>query len=178
MDLSNIGPTTAWKLLITPMRTNYNILDLGPKVMSYQRFDSYRDDFTFTNKRGKAIAVSLYFPVHRNQSEDTPARKLNRPCVVYCHSQSGCRIEGAFLQEFCIENGLGLCLFDFAGCGKSQGEYVTLGWQEMDDVGQLVDLLTTTYQATQIILWGRSMGAVSSIMYAERNSMFLSSMAS
>lgn len=177
MDLSNVGPTTAWKILISPHRTNYNILDLGPKVMSFPRHDSFRDDFKFTNKRGKSIAVSLFFPLRKDESANSPHQhRLNRPCVVYCHSQAGCRVEGFFLLEFCIENGLGLCLFDFSGCGKSQGDFVTLGWQEMDDIGQLVELLTGTYAATQIVLWGRSMGAVASIMYAERNSLFLSSM--
>lgn len=179
MDLSNVGPTTAWKILICPTRTNYNMLDLGPQLMSYQNFDSFREDFRFTNKRGKAIMVSVYFPILRSDNDNhTSGHRLNRPCILYCHSQSGCRIEGAFLQEFCIENGLGLCLFDFEGCGKSQGDYVTLGWHEQDDISQLVDLLIGNYNATQIILWGRSMGAVSSIMYAERNSMFLSSMVS
>jgi len=67
-------------------------------------------------------------------------------------------------------------LFDFAGCGKSSGEYVTLGWKETDDLSQLIDILTRDYSATQISLWGRSMGAVTAIMFAERSSFFLSSM--
>ena len=95
---------------------------------------------------------------------------------MYCHSQSGNRIEGLFLQEWCIENSYGLCLFDFNGCGKSGGEYVTLGWKEQDDLEQLINILTRDYKATQIALWGRSMGAVTSIMYAKRHSLYLSAM--
>lgn len=176
MEMNQIGPTTAWRLLIAPHRTNYSLDDLGPKLTSFASNDALREDFKITNKRGCSLAVSLFFPIQKGSKVTGLTRTLNRPCVIYCHSQQGCRVEGVFLLEFCIENGIGLCLFDFAGCGKSQGDFVTLGWHEADDVGQLVDLLTTSYRATQIVLWGRSMGAVAAIMYAERNSMFLSAM--
>lgn len=177
MNLSDINVTTAWKILISPTRTNYSMDNLGPRLMSYQNFDSCRVDANFTNSRGNSVCYSVFFPIKQNVPIETPEKlKLNVPCLIYCHSQSGCRVEGQFLQEFCIENGMGLCLFDFAGCGKSSGEFVTLGWKETDDLAQLIDIITKQYQASQITLWGRSMGAVTSIMFAERNSFFLSSM--
>jgi alpha-beta hydrolase superfamily lysophospholipase len=177
MNLSSVNPNNAWKILIQPERMNYSIDNMGPKLMCYTKFDSYRKDFTFINGRGAQICVSLFVPIRPNTKvANYETLILNCPCVVYCHSQSGNRIEGLFLQEFCIENGYGLCLFDFNGCGKSQGDYVTLGWKEHDDLEQLVNLLTKDHAATQITLWGRSMGAVTSIMYAKRHSMFLSSM--
>ena len=36
--------------------------------------------------------------------------------------------------------------------------------------------MTTEYKANQISIWGRSMGAVTAVLYAKRNSMFLSSL--
>lgn len=51
-------------------------------------------------------------------------------------------------MEFCIDNGIGLCVFDFNGCGKSEGEYVTLGWKEQDDLEILVDIITRDHGAT------------------------------
>lgn len=177
MNLSNISITDAWKILISPQKMNYSIQNLGPNVMSYMKYDSYRNDLTFINSRGNNVCFSTYFPVKSSTKVDNPERlKLNCPCLIYCHSQGGCRIEGQFLQEYCIENGIGLCLFDFAGCGKSTGEFVTLGWKETDDLSQLIDILTRDYAASQIALWGRSMGAVTSIMFGERSSFFLSSM--
>ncbi len=74
--------------------------------------------------------------------------KIGAPCVIYCHSQSGNRVEGMFLQEFCIENGYGLCVFDFNSCGKSEGEFVTLGWREQDDLEKLINILTRDYDVT------------------------------
>jgi len=53
---------------------------------------------------------------------------------------------------------------------------VTLGLREQDDLEQLITILTKDYKATQICLWGRSMGAVTSIFYAKRNSMFITCM--
>jgi alpha/beta superfamily hydrolase len=145
--------------------------------MSYQKYDSYRIDSEFVNTRGNTIQYSVFVPVKSGaRVEKYQSLKMNCPCVIYCHSQQGCRIEGLFLQEFCIENGIGLCLFDFGGCGKSTGEFVTLGWKETDDLAQMIDLVTGNLRATQICLWGRSMGAVTSIMFAERSSFFISSM--
>lgn len=73
---------------------------------------------------------------------------MNCPCVIYNHSQSGNRVEGMFLQNFCIRNNYGLCVWDFNSCGKSEGEYVTLGWREQDDLEQLINIITKDYKAT------------------------------
>ena len=61
-------------------------------------------------------------------------------------------------------------------CGQSEGEYVTLGFKEQDDLEQLINILIRDYNATQISVWGRSMGAVTAVLYAHRNSMFLTSL--
>lgn len=86
--------------------------------------------------------------------------------IVYAHSQQGNRLEGLFLTEFCGENGYGLCVFDFHACGRAPGIYVTLGWKESEDLSILINTLTADFAATQVALWGRSMGAASSIFYA------------
>jgi pimeloyl-ACP methyl ester carboxylesterase len=55
--------------------------------------------------------------------------------------------------------------FDFAGCGLSSGEYVSLGHYEKDDLTTIVAHLRSKDLVTRIALWGRSMGAVTSVMY-------------
>lgn len=55
--------------------------------------------------------------------------------------------------------------FDFAGSGLSEGEFVSLGWYERDDLETVVSFLRDTNSVSTIGLWGRSMGAVTSIMY-------------
>ena len=42
-----------------------------------------------------------------------------------------------------------------------QGEYVTLGYEEHNDIGAMVNHLSQTHDFTNFILWGRSMGAAS-----------------
>ena len=57
--------------------------------------------------------------------------------------------------------------FDFAGCGLSEGEYISLGYYEKDDLSVVVDYLRGTGSVSLIGLWGRSMGAVTALMYAD-----------
>lgn len=177
MNMANVGVSNAWKMLIQPDRVNYSLDNLGSKLSYFEHNDCYRKDFSLKNNRNNDICVSLFIPIKRDSNiSNHEDLLLNCPCLVYCHSQSGNRIEGLFLQEWCVENNYGLCLFDFNGCGKSQGEFVTLGWKEQDDLELLINNLTRDYKATQIALWGRSMGAVTSIMYAKRHSLYLSAM--
>jgi alpha/beta superfamily hydrolase len=61
-----------------------------------------------------------------------------------------------------------ICLFsfDFCGCGKSEGDYISLGYYEKDDVNCVIEYLMKSKKVSKIGLWGRSMGAVTAIMYA------------
>jgi alpha/beta superfamily hydrolase len=65
--------------------------------------------------------------------------------------------------------GFCVCGFDFSGCGKSEGDFVSLGIFEKDDIETVVDYLYLRRKELKIILWGRSMGAVSSILYVYSN---------
>lgn len=37
-----------------------------------------------------------------------------------------------------IKNNMSLCTFDFSACGNSEGEYVSLGYNEWKDVEEVV----------------------------------------
>jgi fermentation-respiration switch protein FrsA (DUF1100 family) len=54
---------------------------------------------------------------------------------------------------------------DFSGSGLSEGDYVSLGWHEKDDLKTVVSYLRNSNQVSRIGLWGRSMGAVTSLLY-------------
>jgi dipeptidyl aminopeptidase/acylaminoacyl peptidase len=60
--------------------------------------------------------------------------------------------------------------FDFTGSGMSDGDYVSLGYYEKQDVSAIVDYLWSTKRVSRIGLWGRSMGAATSIMYSSMDS--------
>lgn len=98
MNMANLNMTEAWKVLIKPDRVGYSIDNLGPKHNCFSTNDCYRKDFSFRNNRGNNIYYSLIFPLKRNQKvENHEELLLNCPCVIYCHSQSGNKLEGMFL---------------------------------------------------------------------------------
>lgn len=49
--------------------------------------------------------------------------------------------------------------YDFSGSGLSEGEYVSLGYYEKEDLKSVVEYLRLEGKTSKIGLWGRSMGA-------------------
>lgn len=60
--------------------------------------------------------------------------------------------------------------FDFSGSGLSEGDFVSLGFYEKQDVAAIVEHLRKMGTVSRIGLWGRSMGAATSIMYSRLDS--------
>lgn len=56
------------------------------------------------------------------------------PCIIYLHGNSGSRLEALPLVSSILRHKIGLLSFDFSGAGRSEGEYISLGWYERDDV--------------------------------------------
>jgi pimeloyl-ACP methyl ester carboxylesterase len=88
------------------------------------------------------------------------------PCIIYCHGNAGNKIDIIEIFEFLLWD-FNICSFDFSGAGHSEGDFVTLGFFEKDDIKAVVDFLRNELNIQKIILYGRSMGAVSSLRYAE-----------
>lgn len=88
------------------------------------------------------------------------------PCIIYCHGNAGNKIDIIEIFEFLLWD-FNICSFDFSGAGFSEGDYVTLGYFEKNDIKSVVDFLRNELNIQKIILYGRSMGAVSSLRYAE-----------
>lgn len=66
-------------------------------------------------------------------------------------------------------NGMSLFCFDFSGSGKSAGPYCSLGHFEQDDLECAIQYLTNTSKVSKIAVWGRSMGAITALLYAKRD---------
>lgn len=60
-------------------------------------------------------------------------------------------------------------VFDFSGSGNSDGEYISLGFFEREDVETVTGYLRGTNLVSAVGLWGRSMGAVTALMYSDRD---------
>ncbi len=58
--------------------------------------------------------------------------------MVYLHGNSSCRLEGAEYASQVLDMNCSLVVFDFAGCGLSEGEYISLGYYEKDDIAAVI----------------------------------------
>ncbi|KAL7251926.1 hypothetical protein ACSBR1_013725 [Camellia fascicularis] len=117
-----------------------------------------RKDVEVVNSRGDVLQCSHYMPIIRPEGKAMP-------CVIYCHGNSGCRADASEAAIILLPSNITVFTLDFSGSGLSGGEHVTLGWNEKDDLRAVVDHLRADGNISLIGLWGRSMGAVTSLMY-------------
>jgi pimeloyl-ACP methyl ester carboxylesterase len=90
---------------------------------------------------------------------------LEDACVLYLHSNSSSRCGALDCLQLAAFYGLGVLAFDFAGCGKSDGRYISLGHYEQLDVRLVVRYASETLGIRRIGVWGRSMGAATALLY-------------
>lgn len=85
------------------------------------------------------------------------------------HGNSSCRVEAVDLVPYILGARMTMFCFDFAGCGRSEGEFISLGWHERDDVNVIVNYLREHRKVNTIGLWGRSMGAATALLHSNRD---------
>ncbi|KAF8720982.1 hypothetical protein HU200_023391 [Digitaria exilis] len=117
-----------------------------------------RKDLEVKNGLGKKLQCSHYMPAVIPEGKALP-------CVIYCHGNSGCRADASEAAIILLPSNITVFTLDFSGSGLSEGEHVTLGWNEKEDLKAVVNYLRTDGNVSCIALWGRSMGAVTSLMY-------------
>ena len=153
-----------WSAVIRPPRASYLQNDLGPNEMRLgSGVNVVRSDFEIENKRGLKMKCSHFEPLESNRKWDT------MPCVIYMHGNASNRMEAFELVEYFLSSNITLFCFDFPGCGNSEGEYISLGWWERDDVGCIIDYLRQNRKISSVGLWGRSMGAVTALLHGDRD---------
>ena len=91
------------------------------------------------------------------------------PCVVFLHGNTSSRLEALPFLRFLLPSNICVFCFDFSGSGLSDGEYVSLGWWEKEDLKTVITFLRSTGRVGKIALIGRSMGAVTALMYASED---------
>lgn len=160
----------AWRLIIRPPRRIYGIQSLGPEQLqvilpaesSKKRLSRplLRQELELKNPRGHVLKCSHF--VFCESVE-------RAPCVIFCHGSSSCRVDAFQIMPYLFEHKLTVFAFDFSGSGLSGGEYVTLGYQEEEDLRVVIDYLSHHEMVSSIGLWGKSMGAVASILRASKD---------
>eukprot|EP00930_Biecheleria_cincta_P004372 TRINITY_DN105287_c0_g1_i1.p1 TRINITY_DN105287_c0_g1~~TRINITY_DN105287_c0_g1_i1.p1 ORF type:complete len:482 (+),score=79.19 TRINITY_DN105287_c0_g1_i1:35-1447(+) len=166
----------AWRLVIRPPRSIYPKEALGPenlrvllpstppgtKNLSHPH---WRQDLRLRNRHGHILECSHFQPME--SKKDSSQEKM--PCIIYCHGSSSCRIDAFKVMPYLLQYNVTLFCLDFSGSGLSDGDYVTLGYQEQDDLSTVIDYLSRVRTVSSIGLWGKSMGAVAALMRTARD---------
>jgi len=152
-----------WKAIIRPPRDTYDIKDLGPTVFSIENRTYQRTDTSLKNSRGHNLVCSHFEPI--------PSERVSErlPCVIYLHGNCSSRLEAISTLPVLLPFNITVFCFDFAGSGLSDGEYLSLGYYERDDLAVVVNCLRESNRVTCLGLWGRSMGASTALLHADRD---------
>jgi len=152
-----------WKAVIRPPRDKYELKDLGPSVFSIENRTYQRTDLMMKNPRGLNLVCSHFEPI----PSERVAERL--PCVIYLHGNCSSRLEAVSTLPVLLPFNITVFCLDFAGSGLSDGEYLSLGYFERDDLEVVVNYLRESSSVTCIGLWGRSMGASTALLHADRD---------
>ncbi len=108
------------------------------------------------NQEGHTLQCSRFAPAQETDS-----------CFLYLHGNSGSRLDGlGDAAELLLRYGTAVVVFDFAACGQSKGDFISLGVKEIADVDAVLRYVHHHYPFERLGIWGRSMGAVTAIRYA------------
>lgn len=149
-----------WQSLIKPTRIPYSEEDLGGRFQFLENGFATRLDFELTNVLREKFTLSVYMPCDSGEKIISPTG-----AVIYLHTHNGSRIEPLGMLSDVIDKKMCLITFDFRACGKSTGEFVTLGWLEALDLNEVIRFVREEVKVTRIVLWGRSMGGAASVFY-------------
>jgi pimeloyl-ACP methyl ester carboxylesterase len=136
--------------IIRPPRARYAVEQLPATIPLVGLPDIRREAVEFRNARGQKIVGSYYVPPYRIEEPS---------CVLYLHGNASCQMEGIFLVSVFCPAGVAVLCFDFAGCGNSEGDYISLGMHEKDDVARAIEFVRARFHVGRVAIWGRSMGA-------------------
>jgi len=153
-----------WNLVIRPPRSSYNPAMLGPSEFKVRGVRATRRDLRLKTDRGGHLECSHFTPW---QAKGKEMQKI--PVVIYLHGNSSSRLEAGNLVQLFLEQHISVFCYDAAGCGLSDGDYVSLGWHERDDLANVISHLRSSPFCGPIGLWGRSMGSVTALMHAYRD---------
>ncbi|CAL5224837.1 g7591 [Coccomyxa viridis] len=123
-----------------------------------------REDMNLMSDRKVKLECSLFTP-----EVEATCSGGGMPLVIYCHCNSGSRRDSEEALHLLMPAGIRVFALDFAGSGRSGGDYVTLGAHEVNDLGVAVAYLRERFPVCTIGLWGRSMGAVTALLYSQKD---------
>lgn len=143
--------------IIRPPRMEYNHRDIPQVLESEDNAKYFRHPLLIENERQQNIVGSLYHSINKHPMD-------GGPCVIYLHGNASSQLEGQLLVPNLCQHGVYVFCYDAAGCGMSEGDYISLGHYESMDLKYLISWLHDSFSLGPFALWGRSMGAATAVM--------------
>lgn len=150
-----------WKMVIRPPRDLYAPEELGPDKFRLGKRIFFRRDIQLRGDRG-VLQCSHFIPA---KNPEDP-----RPCVVYLHGNCSSRLEVFDALPSLLPHNVTVFCLDLSGSGRSDGEFISLGYYEEKDLQKALEFLREEPSVSSIGLWGRSMGATTSIFRVAQDS--------
>ncbi|KAJ8613153.1 hypothetical protein CTAYLR_004810 [Chrysophaeum taylorii] len=168
---------------IRPPRADYELAALGPRAFVFGDRSYARRDKEIRNARGRLVRYSVWREVSKSRTQskhfarpderkepeppsgdDENDERAPRATIVYAHGNASSRVEGLSQLSLALSLGRGVqfVALDCCGSGLSEGEFVSLGLKEQDDVVAVLDAERAALG--KVALWGRSMGAVTTLL--------------
>lgn len=154
---------TLWQSIIRPQKEKYELKDLGFNEFNIYGRNYTRKDYKIIGHSGNILQCSFY----ENEQSRHDCESL--PVVIFCHGNSSCQKEIKLYLDKVLNENINIFAFDFSGCGKSEGKYISLGYYEKEDLKIIVDFVYKIPNVHSIGLWGHSMGAATIILYAAKD---------
>ena len=158
-----ISYETLWKFIIRPPRDEYEEDFLVDEYFIYKNKQYQRKDYNLISSEGYIMKCSFIGPI------DACRPAIEMPVILYLHGNSSSRLEGLGNLKLLLNLDINLFVFDFPGCGLSEGDYISLGYHEKDDVKIIIDFIEKIPGVGNIGIWGRSMGAATTLLYAHKD---------
>jgi pimeloyl-ACP methyl ester carboxylesterase len=159
---SQLGPS---EFTFLRQRFRRDDVELVTKNTTHPGPDDDQDDFVPQPLKLRASIWTRVVPDEEDSQKDPPTDK--KTMVVYLHGNASARLEVLSNLSFLLAQGIfGVASLDFTGSGKSDGDYVSLGYYERYDLETMIQYLQQNYGNLEIVLWGRSMGASTALMHA------------
>lgn len=80
---------------------------------------------------------------NENIDDESHKEETKMPCIIYLHGNSGCRLDGLDSVVLALSYNFSLFVVDLSGSGKSEGDFISLGYYEKQDVKAIINYLKT-----------------------------------
>ena len=141
---------------LAPPAACLNIHDKNRTIPAQSKYKN--EEWTATSSDGRHLAATHYIP-------DNPGRRWAILVHGYGRDQ---RYTGDYAEVY-LEHGYQVLTPDLCASGKSEGQYITMGVKEGEEIAVWANRIKAQYPGAQIVLHGVSMGAATVLMAAARD---------